>query len=132
MANEGETHRHAVLVVEDDHDTREAFIMLAESVGLDVVGVENGRAALRVLRDGLRPCLIVLDIAMPEMDGFEFRREQMADPALADLPVAVMSGGGWATEADARRMGLAVFLRKPVDPEELVRAFTDHCGRKSH
>jgi CheY-like chemotaxis protein len=55
MANEGETHRHAVLVVADDHDTREAFLMLAESVGLDAVGVENGRAALRVLREASSP-----------------------------------------------------------------------------
>jgi len=132
MANEGGTHRHAVLVVEDDHDTREAFTLLAASVGLDVVAVENGRAALRMLRDGLRPCLIVLDMAMPEMDGFEFRRQQMANPTLAELPVAVMSGGGWATEADARKLGLTLFLRKPVEPAELLRAFTDHCGRKSN
>jgi len=132
MADEGGTHRHVVLVAEDDHDTRQAFILIAESVGLDAVGVENGRVALRVLRDGLKPCLIVLDMAMPEMDGFAFRREQMADPALADLTVAVLSGGGWATEADARKLGLTVFLRKPINPEELVRAFTDHCGRKSN
>ena len=120
-----------MLVVEDDHDTREAFTLLAASVGLDVVAVENGRAALRMLRDGLRPCLVVLDMAMPEMDGFEFRRQQMADPTLAELPVAVMSGGGWATEADARKLGLTLFFRKPVEPAELLRAFTDHCGGKS-
>ena len=132
MANEGGTHRHAVLVVEDDHDTREAFTLLAASVGLDVLAVENGRAALRTLRDGLRPCLIVLDMAMPEMDGFEFRRQQLADPTLAKLPVAVMSGGGWATEADARKLGLTLFLRKPVEPAELLRAFTDHCGQKAN
>ena len=132
MANEGRTHRHAVLVVEDDHDTREAFTLLAASVGLDVVPVENGRAALRMLRDGLRPCLIVLDMAMPEMDGFEFRRQQLADPTLAELPVAVMSGGGWATEADARKLGLTLFFRKPVEPAELLRAFTDHCGGRSN
>jgi CheY-like chemotaxis protein len=131
MANEGGRHRHAVLVVEDDHDTREAFILLAASAGLDVVAVENGREALRMLREGLRPCLIVLDMAMPEMDGFEFRRQQMADATLAKLPVAVMSGGGWATEADARKLGLTLFLRKPVEPAELLRAFTDHCGGKS-
>ena len=131
MANEGEVHRHAVLVVEDDYDTREAFLDLARAVGLDPIGAENGRTALRLLRDGLRPCLIVLDMAMPDMNGLEFRREQLADPALADLSVAVMSGGGWAVEADARKLGLTVFLRKPVEPEELLRAFTDHCGQKS-
>ena len=128
MVNEGGPHRHAVLVVEDDHDARESFILLAESVGLDAVGAENGRVALGLLRNGLRPCLIVLDIAMPEIDGFEFRRQQMADPALAHLAIAVMSGGGWATEADARKLGLTLFFRKPIEPEELLRAFVDHCG----
>jgi len=132
MANDGGTHRHAVLVVEDDHDTREAFLELARAVDLEAIGAENGRTALRLLRDGLRPCLIVLDMAMPDMNGLEFRREQLADPALADLSVAVMSGGGWAVEADARKLGLMVFLRKPVEPEELLRAFTDHCGQKSN
>src|SRR5678815_3583631 len=132
MANEGGTHRHAVLVVEDDHDTREAFLELARGVDLDAIGAENGRTALRLLRDGLRPCLIVLDMAMPDMNGLEFRREQLADPALADLSVAVMSGGGWVVEADARKLGLTVFLRKPVEPKELLRAFTDHCGQQSN
>jgi ActR/RegA family two-component response regulator len=40
-----------------------------------------------------------------------------------------MSGGGWATEADARKLGLTVFLRKPIDPDELLRTFTDHCSQ---
>ena len=82
-----------------------------------------------MLRDGLRPCLIVLDMAMPEMDGFEFRRQRMADPTLAELPVAVMSGGGWATDADARKLGLTLFFRKPVEPAELLRAFTDTAAK---
>ena len=117
-----------VLLVEDDHDTRETFSLLARTLGLDTIAVENGRVALDRLRDGLRPCVIVLDIMMPEMDGFTFRREQMADPALADLHVVVMSGGGWAAEADARKLGITRFLRKPVEPSELIRLFTTECG----
>ena len=124
----GETaHRHAVLVVEDDYETRDAFMELARLHDLDAVGAENGREALAHLHRGLRPCLIVLDLAMPEMDGFEFRRAQLADPAMARIPVAVMSGGGWAVEADARKLGLAHFLRKPVEVDQLLRAFEDHC-----
>lgn len=121
-------HRHAVLLVEDDHDTREAFAALAEALGLDAVVASNGREALDQLRTGLRPCVIMLDMALPVMDGFAFRREQLADSTIADIPVVVMSGGGWATEADARKLGLTVFLRKPVDSDELVKAFSDHCG----
>jgi CheY-like chemotaxis protein len=121
-------HRHTLLIVEDDCDTREAFIALACSVGLDAIEADDGREALALLRGGLRPCLIVLDMAMPVMDGFAFRRQQLADPALADLPVVVMSGGGWAVQVDARKLGLSVFLRKPVDPDQLLRAFDDHCA----
>jgi CheY-like chemotaxis protein len=123
-------HRHTVLLVEDDYDTRDAFAALARSVGLDAIVAENGRSALEVLGSGLRPCLIVLDIAMPEMDGFAFRRAQRDDPAIADIPVVVMTGGGWATETDARKLGLTVFLRKPVEADDLLRLFTDHCGAK--
>jgi CheY-like chemotaxis protein len=124
------THRHTVLLVEDDYDTRDVFAAIARSVGLEAVTTENGRAALELLRGGLRPCVIVLDIAMPEMDGYAFRRAQLTDPAIADIPVVVMTGGGWATETDARKLGLTVFLQKPVDPDALLRVFTDHCGAK--
>jgi len=131
MPGGGAAHRHTVLVVEDDADTREAFIALAEMVGLGAVGAPNGAEALDRLQHGLRPCLIVLDIAMPHMDGFAFRRAQLADEELACIPVAVMSGGGWAMERDARNLGLSKFLRKPVEPEELLRLFTSHCDRSS-
>lgn len=126
-------HRHSVLLVEDDHGTREAFAAVAHALGLDAVVATDGREALDELRGGLRPCLIVLDIALPIMDGFAFRRAQLADPEIADIPVAVMSGGGWATEVDARKLGLTVFLRKPVELDQLVKVFTDHCvaGRSS-
>ena len=130
MADPSREHRHVILFVEDDYDTRDAFMALAHSVDLEAVALENGRTALAALRGGLRPCLIVLDMAMPDMDGFSFRREQMADPALRDLSVAIVSGGGWATEADARKLGLAVFLQKPVEPNDLLRAFEDHCGAR--
>lgn len=122
----GMAEHHTVLVVEDDYDIRDAFAALARSVGLDAVVAENGRAALDILRGGLRPCVIVLDMAMPEMDGLTFRRAQLDDPAIADIPVAVVTGGGWATEADARKLGLTVVLRKPVDPSNLLRVLTDH------
>jgi len=123
-----DTHQHAVLFIEDHADGREAYAALASTVGLDMVAVGDGREALRRLRDGLRPCLILLDLRMPEMDGFAFRREQLADPALARIPVAVVSGGGYTVEAEARKLGLHTFLRKPVDPADVMHLFTDHCA----
>ena len=130
MSEATPAHRHNLLFVEDDYTTREFLMALARSVGLEAVACDNGRSALDMLRRGFRPCLIVLDVAMPDMDGFAFRREQMADPALRCIAVAIMSGGGWAAEADARMLGPAVFLHKPVDPERLLKAFEDHCGAR--
>jgi CheY-like chemotaxis protein len=131
METRGEAgHRHTVLVVEDDYDTREAFAFVAEASGIEAAVAANGLEALEKLRSGVRPCLVVLDLAMPVMDGFAFRREQMADPALADLPVAVMSGGGWAAEAEARKLGITMFLRKPVEPEQLASVFTSQCNEE--
>ena len=82
-------HRHGVLLVEDDYDTREAFVTILETLGLTVVGAANGREALEQLWGGLRPCLIILDMAMPEMDGYAFRRAQLADPTLTGIPVTL-------------------------------------------
>jgi CheY-like chemotaxis protein len=79
------------------------------------------------LRGGFRPCLVVLDMAMPEMDGYSFRRAQLADPELVNIPVAVVSGAGWAVERDARALGLKTFLRKPIDPDQLLAAIDGHC-----
>ena len=128
MKDDGDPHRHVVLLVEDDYFTREAFRAVGATVGVDVVDVHNGREALERLRSGLRPCLIVLDIAMPEMDGFAFRRAQLADPSLADIAVAVTSGAGWAVECEARALGVQHFLRKPVEVDALVSLFGQHCG----
>jgi CheY-like chemotaxis protein len=121
-------HRHSVLVVEDDYYTREAFAFVAEASGVETAIASNGREALDKLRSGVRPCIIVLDLAMPVMDGFAFRRVQMADPVLADVPVVVMSGGGWASELEARKLGVTMFLRKPVEPEQLALAVTAGCS----
>ena len=118
---------HSVLITEDDADTREALIELARQVGLDAVGVASGVEALAVLQRGLRPCLILLDLVMSDLDGFAFRRAQLADPTIADIPIVVVSGGGLEVERGARQLGLNRFLRKPLVLEELARLFTDHC-----
>src|SRR5262245_59771290 len=84
-------HRHTILVVDDDRGVREAMEALLLAEGLEAVGAEDGQDALDRLRAGLRPCIILLDLMMPKIDGFAFRHAQRADPALADIPVIAFS-----------------------------------------
>ena len=120
-------HRHAVLLIEDHDDLREAFVALAETHGLEPIACCDGHEALGHLRGGLRPCLILLDLAMPGMNGLAFRQEQLRDPALADIPVAVISGTGRFPQKQAEMLGLTRFLRKPIEMTELLQLFADHC-----
>ena len=72
-----------VLIVEDDSDIREFMELLLADAGYDTMSAENGSRALERMR-ARRPCLVLLDLAMPVMDGWEFRERQLADPELAE------------------------------------------------
>jgi len=87
-------HSAPVLVVEDDRDVRESLVAVLEDAGYRVMSAADGRAALDLLRAGPRPAVILLDLMMPVMDGFEFRAEQVRDPSLADVPGGIRSS--WA------------------------------------
>ncbi len=107
-----------ILIVEDEPHTREAFAALLELQGYQVVGAGDGQEALEQLRSGLRPGLIILDLMMPRMDGFQFRHRQMQDPALAEIPVIIYSA---RFEGHDRAVLLgAVYLEKPFDLEKLL------------
>lgn len=80
----------------------------------------NGREALRLLKDEkIRPDLILLDIMMPEMDGWEFRAAQQEDPELAGIPVIVFTAYGSPREV-VERLQPAAFVRKPLRLDELL------------
>ena len=116
-----------VLLVDDNPDVRESFDAYLTVHGFDVVQAANGLQALDHLRRGPRPCVILLDLAMPVMDGFEFRRAQRADPALADIPVIIFSGQHDVARAATELCPLQSF-RKPVDPDRLVAVALRCCG----
>lgn len=115
-----------VLVVDDDADVREAFEAVLNAEGYRVVTEPNGEEALRALRAGLRPCLILLDLMMPVKDGWQFRAEQRADPELADIPTVVVSARRGATEI-ARSLSMTA-LEKPPDFDALSQLLCDYCG----
>jgi CheY-like chemotaxis protein len=113
-----------VLLVEDDVDVREAVTDTLEDAGYRVLAARHGQEALALLRDGgTRPCLILLDLMMPVMDGWQFRELQSKDPALADIPVVALSAHG-----GLQALGAADHLRKPVQLRALMAVVERFCG----
>ena len=111
-----------VMVVEDDAASRKALSQIAEFVGYEVKTAENGQEALDDLhQDDCHPCLILLDLMMPVMDGWQFLEEKEHDPALADIPVVVVSA------AHDLPSGTAGALHKPLDLDELVTTLQQYC-----
>jgi CheY-like chemotaxis protein len=106
-----------VLLVDDDVSTRESFHLLLESLGYAVVTAENGRQALSLLgTQGTLPSVILLDLMMPVMSGWEFLEERAKDPRISSIPVVVMSA---ALDASAALPSVAGYVKKPVLPEQL-------------
>lgn len=110
-----------VLVVDDDVDVRETVADALEDDGYVVLRATNGKDALRQLQDGARPRLILLDLMMPEMDGWAFRAEQQRVPELAAIPVIVFTAHASTREA-AEQLGAAGALRKPLRLADLLAA----------
>lgn len=116
-----------MLLVDDDTDSVEAFVLFLHFHDLDAVTAKDGEQALQILRGGLVPCVIVLDLMMPGKDAFAFRSEQLADPVLARTPVIVCSGA-FDGRAAADRLGAAAFIAKPAEPQALLQLIKLHCG----
>ncbi len=122
-------HREApktILIVEDDSTTRLAMKLTLEDRGYAVTGVTNGREALRHLHRGEVPDLIVLDLMMPEMTGWQFREQQQHDPNLRTIPVVLISSDANLPQK-AADMGVFDYLSKPVDFERLLDTVDRIC-----
>jgi CheY-like chemotaxis protein len=117
---------HPILIVEDDADTRAAMQFFLEAHGYTVMVASDGAQGLAKLRAGLRPCLILLDLMMPEKNGFQFRVEQVLDPELSEIPVVVYSGNADA-HAHANVLGGVTHLTKPLDLDKLLAAVKTCC-----
>jgi len=115
-----------VLIVEDDADLREMMAQLLSLEGFRTETAANGRDALRYLARGDRPDVILLDLMMPVMDGWEFRRRQVQDPSIAAVPVVVLSALDQARAAD---LGGTAFLKKPLDFDRLLELVRRFCAR---
>jgi CheY-like chemotaxis protein len=114
-----------ILVVDDDDDIRESIVEILQDRGFATAEARNGEDALLQLRGGLRPDAILLDLMMPVMDGRAFRDAQRADPALAAIPVVVLSAQN-DVATTAADMKPSAFLKKPSSLKEIL-ATVDGC-----
>ena len=121
--------RCALCVVDDDADIREALGDVLTLEGYEVVMAGDGQSALDRLRTRKSGCcLILLDLMMPRMNGWEFRRNQLADPGLADIPVVLLTGAGAAAKA-IDELHVEGIIEKPVDLDALLAKIADYCDR---
>ncbi|MGE3177613.1 MAG: response regulator [Vicinamibacterales bacterium] len=123
-----------VLIVEDDVATREMLVTLLALEGFHAVAVEDGLEALHVLRTIRHrapdvPCFILLDLAMPRMGGPEFRRAQLSDPAVATVPMAIISGAADEAQVLSQPLGAVATLAKPLDVSKVIEVVRGHCRR---
>lgn len=109
-----------VLLIEDNETNRYLANFLLEQAGLEVIHAKNGREGLALVAER-RPALILLDIQLPEMDGYEVAALLRKDPASSEIPILVVSS--YAMVGDRRRaldLGVDDYLEKPYDPEEFI------------
>jgi len=85
-----------------------------------VAGAANGRAALDMMRDGIRPSIILLDLMMPGMNGWDFRSAQLRDPELSAVPVVVVTASGFNQDAIRTELGSIELVPKPIQPTKLL------------
>lgn len=114
---------HSVLVVEDDDDIRNAIVDLLETEGYCTYSAINGKDALDKLSTIDKPCLVLLDMMMPIMNGRQFLDEVMKDSSLAPLPVLIVSAVADKTNTE----GSVGFLKKPIDIDTVLNVVAQYC-----
>jgi CheY-like chemotaxis protein len=109
-----------LLIVDDEIAVRDTLTELLGTDGREIVTASDGQEALERLTEVPRPCLILLDLMMPRMNGWEFLERKSADRTIADIPTIVLSGSG-------RPAGALHQLCKPVDVERLSALVDQYC-----
>jgi CheY-like chemotaxis protein len=116
-----------VLIVEDDEDVRESLADVLAARGYQTLTAENGNVALEMIRaEGVRPSLVLLDLMMPVMDGFQFLQTQAEDPWLAQVPVVLVTA-----QRPARKLAFSSVcgvVEKPLDLRSLLAVVRDVCA----
>jgi CheY-like chemotaxis protein len=117
----------SVMIVEDDRDTREMLARFLELEGFEVREAANGQIALDALHEAGSTCVILLDLMMPVMNGWQFRKAQVNDPEIANIPVVVVTAAGAREQIPA--IDADAWLSKPVDFDRLLETIDPLCQR---
>jgi CheY-like chemotaxis protein len=125
------TRPRRVLLIEDEAAIRLELAELLREKGYEVLTAENGEDALACVPVDQPPSLILLDLMMPVLDGWQFRAAQLQRPDLADVPVVIITGGHDAAD-EAARLGAVGYLVKPFKWSALLTALeTDYGARRA-
>jgi CheY-like chemotaxis protein len=121
-----------ILIVDDDDDFREVVVDLLTEEGFVTATASNGSQALRMLRrQGFRACLVLLDVVMPVMDGWEVLRRLSADGTLAHTPVAIVTAHAAMRDIARRNFGRSTtFLTKPIKLNRILDVADEFCERR--
>ena len=120
-------HAKSILIVEDDADVRGALTAVLESEGYPVVEAAHGQEALQHLcADPAGFCMILLDLWMPVMNGWEFREKQLEDEGLAAIPTIIVTAHN-KPEVSAAELKAATSIRKPIAPALLLETVGRYC-----
>jgi len=131
-SNDLDVEPQTVLIVDDDRAILDGLGELLEGEGYAIATATDGVDALAQLRAGLRPCVILLDLMMPVMDGWDFRHEQLKDPNLKDLPIVVITAAGFSEVSVKAQFGDIEFVPKPPPARGLLDAIRRSCGEPIH
>jgi CheY-like chemotaxis protein len=113
-----------ILVVDDDDAVRETMVEVLEDARYEVRAARNGREALDILRNSRLPCLILLDLMMPVMNGWDFVRETAQDPALSGLRICLVTA---VAATHPLPEGPVAIVRKPLQLSALLNVVQQHC-----
>jgi DNA-binding NtrC family response regulator len=117
---------HQVLVVDDEDDVREAIAAILSLEGYAVAAASGVDDAFRQIRDGFRPCVVLLDLHMPGLDGWVFVERMRSERSLVDVSVVIVSG---TVDQQARAVARGYdFLVKPMDGQTIIAAVKCHCA----
>jgi CheY-like chemotaxis protein len=119
---------HLIFVVEDEEMIRDSIVEFLDEQGYNAVGAVDGRDALdKLAATDLLPCLILLDLMMPVMDGRSFREQQLQTPGIAAIPVVLFSAYRDVAQT-ASDLNAAGHLAKPLKLTELLQTVRQHCN----